>query len=41
LCTTEEAQRLAKEATRNSMAIADELRTLAEKSTGLHPIPVS
>ena len=41
LCDSEEKQRLAAEATRNSFAIADELRTLAEKSTGLYPIPVS
>lgn len=34
-------QALAAAATRNSLAIADELRTLAEKSTGLSPIPVS
>ncbi len=41
LCTDAESQDLATRATRHSLAIADELRTLAEKSTGLHPIPVS
>ena len=42
LCTTPEAQELAASAMRSSLAIADELRTLAEKSTGKHhPIPVS
>ncbi|HVS12440.1 MAG TPA: ferritin-like domain-containing protein [Thermoanaerobaculia bacterium] len=39
--TTPELQRKAAEATRTSLAIADELRTLTEKTTGLHPIPVS
>jgi 1,2-phenylacetyl-CoA epoxidase catalytic subunit len=39
--TTAELQRAAAEATRTSLAIADELRTLTEKTTGLHPIPVS
>jgi 1,2-phenylacetyl-CoA epoxidase catalytic subunit len=39
--TTPELQRAAREATRTSLAIADELRTLTEKTTGLHPIPVS
>lgn len=38
---TPEQQELAGSAMRNSLAIADELRTLAEKSTGLHPIPSS
>jgi hypothetical protein len=41
LCTTPELQELAAGAMRSSLAIADELRTLAEKSTGRHPIPVS
>jgi hypothetical protein len=42
LCTTAELQELAASAARTTLAIADELRTLAEKSTGLHhPIPVS
>ena len=41
LCTTPELQELAAAAVRSSLAIADELRTLAEKSTGMHPIPVS
>ena len=41
LCTTPELQELATAAVRSSLAIADELRTLAEKSTGMHPIPVS
>ena len=41
LCTTPETQRLAAEATRNTLAIADELSTLAERTTGLGPIPVS
>jgi hypothetical protein len=41
LCTTDELQELAAGAARNTLAIADELRTLAEKSTGMHPIPVS
>jgi 1,2-phenylacetyl-CoA epoxidase catalytic subunit len=39
--TTPELQRAAREATRTSLAITDELRTLTEKTTGLHPIPVS
>ena len=39
--TTPELQELAAAAARNTLAIADELRTLAEKSTGMHPIPVS
>jgi len=41
LCTTPETQRLAAEATRNTLAIADELSTLAERTTGLGPIPAS
>lgn len=41
LCTTPEAQELAAAAMRSSLAIADELRTLAEKTTGMHPIPAS
>ena len=41
LCTTAELQEAAAGAARNTLAIADELRTLAEKSTGMHPIPVS
>lgn len=40
-CTTPELQELAAAATRNTLAIADELRTLAEKATGMHNIPVS
>ena len=38
-CTTPELQELAAAAARNTLAIADELRTLAEKATGMHPIP--
>jgi rubrerythrin len=38
---TEESQALAAAAVRSSLAIADELRTLAEKATGMHSIPVS
>jgi hypothetical protein len=41
LCTTPELQRLAAEAARATLAIADELSTLAEKTTGHGPIPVS
>jgi 1,2-phenylacetyl-CoA epoxidase catalytic subunit len=42
LCDTPELQELAGAAVRTTLAIADELRTLAEKSTGRHhPIPVS
>ena len=41
LCTTPELQRLAAQAARNTLAIADELSTLAERSTGMHSIPVS
>jgi 1,2-phenylacetyl-CoA epoxidase catalytic subunit len=39
--TTPELQELAASATRNTLAIADELATLAEKATGMHRIPVS
>lgn len=39
--TTPETQELAAAAVRNTLAIADELRNLAAKSTGLHTIPVS
>ncbi len=38
---TEELQNLASAAVRSSLAIADELRTLTEKATGMHSIPVS
>jgi hypothetical protein len=41
LCTTPELQEAAATATRATLAIADELSTLAERSTGMHPIPVS
>lgn len=41
LCTTPETQQLAAEATRSTLAIADELSTLAERTTGMGPIPVS
>lgn len=41
LCTTPDLQWLAAEATRNTLAIADELSTLAERSTGMRSIPVS
>jgi proline dehydrogenase len=41
LCTTPELQELAAEAARNTLAIADELSTLAERSTGMRSIPVS
>lgn len=41
LCTTPELQRLAAEAARNTLAIADELSTLAERATGMRSIPVS
>jgi hypothetical protein len=34
-------QQAAAEAARCSLAIADELRTVSEKSTRMHPIPVS
>lgn len=39
--TSDSLQTLARAAARNSLAIADELRTLAEKTTGLRSIPVS
>jgi bacterioferritin (cytochrome b1) len=39
--TTAELQARGAEAARTSLAIADELRTLTEKLTGLHGIPVS
>lgn len=39
--TTPELQELAAAAVRNTLAIADELRNLAEKTTGVHNIPVS
>jgi len=41
LCTTAETQELAAAAMRNTLAIADELRSLAEKATGLHNLPLS
>lgn len=41
LCTTAELQEQAAAATRNTLAIADELRTLAEKTTGMQHIPAS
>jgi 1,2-phenylacetyl-CoA epoxidase catalytic subunit len=37
----DELQELAANATRSSLAIADELRTLTEKATGMRSIPVS
>jgi len=40
-CTTPELQELAAAAVRNTLAIADELRNLAAKTTGVHNIPVS
>jgi hypothetical protein len=40
-CTTPELQEAAAAAARNTLAIADELRSLTERSTGMHPIPVS
>ncbi len=40
-CIDEESQRLAATAMRSTLAIADELSTLAEKSTGMHSIPAS
>lgn len=40
-CTTAELQELAAAAVRSTLAIADELRTLKEKATGLSAIPVS
>jgi 1,2-phenylacetyl-CoA epoxidase catalytic subunit len=39
--TTPELQELAATATRNTLAIADELSHLAAKTTGMHSIPVS
>ena len=39
--TTPEIQELAAAAVRNTLAIADELRNLAAKTTGVHNIPVS
>ena len=39
--TTPELQELVAQATRNTLAIADELRTLAEKTTGVMALPVS
>lgn len=39
--TTPELQELTAAAVRNTLAIADELRTLAAKTTGVHNIPVS
>lgn len=41
LCTSPELQELAASAVRNTLAIADELRHLAAKTTGVHSIPVS
>jgi len=40
-CTTPELQEKAAAAARNTLAIADELRTLDERSTGMHNIPTS
>lgn len=40
-CKTPELQEMAANAARTTLAIADELRTLKEKTTGLHAIPVS
>jgi hypothetical protein len=40
-CTTPELQAAAATAARATLAIADELSALAEKSTGMHPIPAS
>jgi rubrerythrin len=40
-CTGPELQELAAAAARNTLAVADELRTLARKTTGLTNIPVS
>lgn len=40
-CTTPELQELAASTVRNTLAIADELRHLAAKTTGIHSIPVS
>ncbi len=38
---TAEIQGQAEAAMRSSLAIADELKTLAEKTTGVHNVPVS
>jgi len=40
-CQSEEQQEAAREATQNALAIADELRTLEKKRTGLANIPAS
>ncbi|MCH9649305.1 MAG: ferritin-like domain-containing protein [Deltaproteobacteria bacterium] len=40
-CTTPETQELAAAATRSTLAVADELRTLKTKTTGLSAIPMS
>lgn len=40
-CVDADSQRLAAEATRNTLAIADELSLLARRSTGSYPIPAS
>ncbi|MCB1033241.1 MAG: ferritin-like domain-containing protein [Acidobacteria bacterium] len=40
-CTTPELQELAASATRSSLAVADELRSLMTKTTGLAAIPMS
>ncbi|HMB51738.1 MAG TPA: ferritin-like domain-containing protein [Thermoanaerobaculia bacterium] len=40
-CHTEKEQEAAREATQNALAIADELRTLEKKRTGLANIPAS
>ncbi len=40
-CDTPERQEQARAAVMNALAIADELKTLAEKTTGLSPIPSS
>ncbi|MEM9293971.1 MAG: ferritin-like domain-containing protein [Acidobacteriota bacterium] len=40
-CTTPELQAKAESAVRNTLAVADELRTLKEKTTGLAAIPLS
>jgi bacterioferritin (cytochrome b1) len=39
--TTPEAQRAVAEAVRTTLAVADELKTLAEKATGVDTLPVS
>ena len=41
VATTPEIQERIRNATRSSLAIADELQLLAEKTTGLHNIPLS